>query len=139
MSAAKLTLQVITQEEHLLTDIVEQVSAPTVAGEVTILPHHISLFTKLAAGEIRYFKAGREVSYVVSGGFMEVSGGKTVTILADSAINSEKINVAKAEAAKKRAEELLKEKTGQRELLLAEADLRRALMELKVARKKKLG
>lgn len=139
MSAAKLTLQVITQEEHLLTDIVDQVSAPTVAGEVTILPHHISLFTKLTAGEIRYLKAGHEVSYVVSGGFMEVSGGKTVTILADSAINSEKINVAKAEAAKKRAEELLKEKTGQRELLLAEADLRRALMELKVARKKRLG
>ena len=139
MSSGKLTLQVITQEQHLLTDIVDAVTAPTVSGEVTILPHHISLFTKLQAGEVRYQKTGKEMSYVVSGGFMEVSGGKTVTILADSAINSEKINVAKAEAAKKRAEELLKEKTSTRDLILAEADLRRAIMELKVARKKRRG
>lgn len=137
MSAAKLTLQVITQEEHLLTEIVDAVTAPAIEGEVTILPHHISLFTKLEAGELVYQKAGHKISYVVSGGFMEVAGGNTVTILADSAINSERINIAKAEEAKKRAEELLKEKTSQRELLLAEADLRRAIMELKVARKKK--
>ncbi|MFC1653459.1 ATP synthase F1 subunit epsilon [Patescibacteria group bacterium] len=136
MAAAKITLQVVTQEKHLLTEIVDSVSAPTVMGEVTVLPHHISMFTRLDAGEIKYVKAGKEISYVISGGFMDVSGGKTITVMADSAIHSDKINVAKAEAAKRRAEELLQDKQSQRELLLAEADLRRAIMELKVARKR---
>ncbi|OGV93450.1 ATP synthase F1 subunit epsilon [Microgenomates group bacterium RIFCSPLOWO2_01_FULL_47_10] len=137
MAPVKLTLQIITQESHLLTDIVDSVTAPTVMGEITILPHHISLFTRLDAGEVRYTKAGKEIDYVVSGGFMEVSGGNTVTILADSAIHADEINIAKAEAAKQRAESLLKEKTSQRDLLLAEADLRRAMMEIKVAKKRR--
>lgn len=135
--SVKINLEIITQEKHLLSEVVDMVSAPTASGEVTILPHHISLFTKLDAGEIRYQKAGKEVSFVVSGGFMEVSGGNKITVLADSAISSSEINIAKAEAAKKRAEELLKEKTSTRDMLLAEAELRRALMEIKVARKRK--
>ena len=61
---------------------------------------------------------------------MDVSGGKTVTIIANSAIHSDKISLAKAEAARDRAENILREKHSQREALLAEAELRRAIMEI---------
>lgn len=133
---AKLTLQIVTQEKHMLTETVGYVSAPTPQGEITILPHHISLFTKLDTGEVHYKIGEREISYVISGGFMDVSGGKTVTILANSAIHSDEISVAKAEAAKERAENILREKHSQREAILAEAELRRSIMELNIARKK---
>jgi F-type H+-transporting ATPase subunit epsilon len=136
---AQLNLEIVTQEKHLLSIRCDAVTVPTVMGEVTILPHHLSLFTKLDAGELKYQRAGEAIGFVISGGFMDVSGGKTVTILADSAIRSDKIDMAKAEAAKKRAEGLIAEKQSRRDLLMAEADLRRAIMELKVARKQKLG
>jgi len=136
---AQLRLEIVTQEKELFGELVDFVSAPTQTGEVTILPHHLSLFTKLDAGEVKYSKAGKVIGFVISGGFMDVSGGKMVVILADSAIRSDQINVARAEEAKKKAEETLKEKQSKRDFMLAEAELRRAIMELKVARKKRQG
>lgn len=133
---AKLTLQIVTQEKHMLTEIVDLVGVPAVGGELTILPHHLSLFTKLGTGEVKYQKGGKEISYVISGGFVDVSGGNTVMVLANSAIHSDEISIAKAQAAKERAENILREKHSSRESLLAEAELRRAILELNVARKK---
>lgn len=135
----KLNLEIITQESHLLNDSVDSVSVPTVLGEVTILPHHLSLFTKLEIGELTYKKAGDETRYVIAGGFMDVSGGKKVTILADAAIRSDKVNLAQAQAAKERAEKLMAEKTSDRDFALAEAQLKKSLLELKVARRRKLN
>lgn len=134
---ADLKLEIITQEKELLRDTVESISAPTQMGEVTILPHHLSLFTKLEPGEVKFTKSGKATSFVISGGFMDVSKGELVVILADSAIRSDQINIAKAEEAKKRAESMLKEQQSKRDFMLAEAELRRAIMELKVARKHK--
>lgn len=135
--ATQLQLEIVTQERHMLSVKCDAVSAPTVVGVVTILPHHLSLFTKLDAGELKYQRAGETIGLVISGGFMDVSGGHTVTILADSAIRSDRINIAKAEAAKKRAEKLLTEKRSRRDMLIVEADLRRAVMELRVAKKQR--
>lgn len=134
---AQLRLEIVTQEKELLNELVDYVSAPTVMGEVTVLPHHLSLFTKLEPGEVKYSKGGKLTSFVVSGGFMDVSGGKMVVVMADSAVRSDLINVAKAEEAKRKAEQLLKEKTSKQSLLMAEAELRKAIMELKVARKRR--
>lgn len=132
---ADLKLEIITQEKHLLKDTVDSVSAPAVQGEVTVLPHHISLFTKLEAGEVTYKKAGQTTRIIVSGGFMEISGGNTVTILADSAVRSDQVNLAKAEAAVQKAKEAMQEKRSEQDFLVAEASLRQALLELKVARR----
>ncbi|OGV91876.1 ATP synthase F1 subunit epsilon [Microgenomates group bacterium RIFCSPLOWO2_01_FULL_46_13] len=133
----QLILDIVTQEKHLLTETVDFVSAPTVLGEVTILPHHLSLFTKLDAGEIKYHKAGKLTSFVISGGFMDVSGGKKVVVLADSAIRSDLVTEAQAQEAIVRAKQTMKEKRSQQEFLQAEAQLRRSLMELRVARRRK--
>lgn len=134
---AELTLEIVTQEQELLKETVDSVSAPAVLGEVTILPHHLPLFTKLDAGEVKYDKSGHKTGFVISGGFMDVSGGNKVVILADSAIRSDQINITKAEEAMRKAEQMLKEKQSKRDLMIAEAELRRAIMELKVARRLK--
>lgn len=132
----KLLLKVITQEKELLTQEVESVTIPTVDGEITVLPHHIPLFTKIKVGEIIYRNGEEEHSVVVTDGFMEISPQNVVTIMADSAIRSADIDILKAQEAKTRAEELMKEKLDQRDFVLAEASLRKALMEIQAFNKR---
>ena len=134
---ALLDIEIITQEKHLLSAEAESVTVSALEGEVTILPFHIPLFTKLNPGELVLKLHGSETRYVISGGFMDVSGGKSITILADSAIRSDEINLEKAQEARKNAEELMQNQDDKKAYLLAEAQLRRALMEIKIHNKLK--
>lgn len=131
-----LSLDIITQEEHLLSETVDQITAPSVGGEVTILPNHIPLFTKLDDGLIRFKKNGIDHEYAVMGGFMDVAPNNRVTILADTALRAADINLAKAEEAKKKAEAAMQNKQSEVEFKQAEASLRKALLELNVARRR---
>jgi F-type H+-transporting ATPase subunit epsilon len=130
-----LTLEIVTQEKHLLTEEIDQLTAPSAAGEVTILPNHIPLFTRLQDGVIRYKIGSLFVEYAVLGGFMDVAPGNKITILADSAVRTDKINIAKVEAAKAKAEEAMANRQSEFEFKQAEASLRKALLELKAARR----
>lgn len=130
-------LKIITQEKHLLQEEVESVTIPTVDGEITVLPNHIPLFTRIKTGELVYRMNNQEHSVVVTDGFMDVSPENTVTIMADSAIRSADIDLLKAQQAKERAEEMMKEKLDQRDFVLAEASLRKALMEIQTFNKRK--
>ena len=134
--STQLTLTIVTQEQELLTEKVDQITAPTTSGEVTILPNHVPLFTRLQTGVVTYKVAGKETQIVVSNGFMDVAPNNEVTVLTDSATHERDISVAQAEEAAKRAEEMMKEKTERRDFLMAEASLRKALWELKIARKR---
>lgn len=132
-----LSLEIITQEKVILKDDVDEIIVPTVTGQITILPKHISLLTNIAEGEVIIKKNNKEQSLVVTGGFLEVKGDK-VTILADYAVRGEDIEITRAEAAKKRAEKLMEESTSKKDFVQAEAQLRRLLLELKVAQKRKV-
>src|SRR5208282_2833527 len=101
-----LNLEIVTPEARVYSDTVDTVVIPTVEGEVGILPGHIPLVTQLGAGELRATKGGVTEHLVVGGGFAQVSGEK-VSILADSAIEEEKIDENAVAAAMKRAEEAL--------------------------------
>lgn len=133
--AHNITLTIITQEKELLKEEVSQVTVPTTTGEITVLPNHIPLFTQLQVGELTYKKDGKSITVVISGGFMDVAPNNTITVLTDSAIEERNISVAKAEEAKKKAEEDMSQKLDKRKFLMAEASLRRAMLELKVAKK----
>lgn len=141
MSDATLHLTILTQERELLTRQVHSLSVVTVQGEITVLPHHIPLFTKLADGELvyRFLEGGKEQqgSFVVSGGFLDVGPTGEVTVLADHALRSEDINEARAEEARRQAEEAMKNRASERDFKIAEASLRRALTELKIAEKRR--
>lgn len=135
-----LKLTIVTQEKELLNQEVESVTAMTTTGEVTILPSHIPLMTKLSDGELTYKIKGTPHIFAVTGGFMNVEPGNKVIVLADSAVRSEDINEARAETARKRAyDSMQNQKLSKTEMQIAEGELRKAILELKVVRKRRSG
>lgn len=134
---ARIRCEVVTAEEAVFSGEVDMVVAPGVEGQLAILPHHAFLMTALTYGELVIHRAGQEEEYIaIGGGFMEV-GPDYVTILADSAERAEEIDIERAEA-RRRAEETMSQK--QREavdLARAEAALRRSMVRLKVARRRR--
>lgn len=104
-----MKFQIVTPERTMFSDEIDQVSLMTENGEITILPHHIPLVTKLKPGEVRYKKQGRESAIAVSGGFGVVRDDGTVAILADNAEHAHEIDLARAEEARARAAKLMEE------------------------------
>lgn len=132
----KLLLEIVTPIKIVYKEEVDGLVIPTITGEITILPNHIPLLTKITPGELIVKKGAVLHSLAITGGFLEVSKNK-ITVLADYAVRSEDIETAKAEEARKRAEKLLQERLEEKDFAKAEADLRRSLLELKVARKRR--
>lgn len=98
---------IVTPQGVTYQDKVEQVSIPTIDGEITVLEGHATLIAVLKPGELRIGKAGYSVSVAVSGGVVEMRHTGDMYVLADTAERAEHIDLERAEAAKKRAEELL--------------------------------
>lgn len=103
-----LTLEIVTPEAKVYSDIIDTVVIPTVEGEIGILPGHIPLLTQVDSGELRVTKGTTTEWLAVSGGFAQIEGDR-VRVLAENAINEEKIDENIVEAALKRAEAELKE------------------------------
>lgn len=128
-----LRLTIITQERMVYSGDVDMVIAPGADGALGILPHHAPLMTALVPGELRLKRGAEEEIFAIGGGFMEVLPDR-VTVLADSAERAEEIDVARAEAARRRAEARLQGRTEEQvDFARAEASLRRAIVRLKVA------
>lgn len=130
-----IKLDVVTAERVVYSREVDAVIAPGVEGQLGILPHHAPLMTMLQAGELVARKGGEEEIMAISGGFLEVRPDRVI-VLADQAERAEEIDMTRAQAARKRAEERLRDRkaTGLDEAR-AEAALRRALTRLSVAEK----
>ncbi len=131
-------LEIVTAERTVLSDNVDQINAPGADGRMGVLPRHEPLMTMLVPGDLPIIKNGESTPFAVSGGFMEVLPDR-VTILADTAERADEIDEARADAARKRAEELLQERRSEQEAVMAEAQLRRAMVRLRVARLKRGG
>jgi F-type H+-transporting ATPase subunit epsilon len=131
-----IRLDIVTAERLVFSEDVDVVVAPGVEGQLGILPHHTPLMTMLQPGELRVRKAGAELSLAISGGFLEVRPDRVI-ILADAAERVEEIDVARAEEAKRRAEERLKEHAPDVDLTRVEASLRRALTRLEVVQRRR--
>jgi F-type H+-transporting ATPase subunit epsilon len=128
-------LDIVTAERIVYSDEVEAVIAPGAEGQLGLLPHHAPLMTLLEAGELVARKGGKEESMAISGGFLEVRSDRVI-VLADQAERAEEIDITRAEAARKRAEERLRDrKAAGLDEARAEAALRRALTRLSVAEK----
>ena len=103
-----LTLEIVTPEARVYSDMVDTVVIPTVDGEIGVLPGHIPLLTQVDDGELRVLKGAETMFLAVSGGFAQIDGDK-VRILAENAITEEKIDENAVELAMKRAEQELRE------------------------------
>jgi len=100
----KLTLEIVTPDRALVNEQVDEVELPGSEGYFGVLPGHSPLLASLQVGEL-WYRIGNEKHYLsVSFGFVEVLP-EHVTVLARIAEKAQDIDVARAEAAKKRAEE----------------------------------
>jgi len=129
---ATTRLDVVTAEREVFSDEVDEVVAPGVEGQLGILPHHAPLMTTLLPGELLIKKGGEEFYLAISGGFIEARPDRII-VLADTAERVEEIDIARAEEAKRRAEQRLAEGVPGVDTARAEAALRRSLIRLRVA------
>jgi F-type H+-transporting ATPase subunit epsilon len=127
-----LTLEIVTPDRALVTSEVDEVQVPAADGYLGILPGHTPLLATLKVGQLSYRK-GSELFYLsIAFGFVEVLPDR-VTILAQIAERAEDIDVTRAEAAKKRAEERLSRATVDMDFERARIALMKALIRLQVA------
>jgi F-type H+-transporting ATPase subunit epsilon len=132
----KLKLEIVTPYGLVLSDDVDEVVCSGSEGEFGVLPGHVSFFTTLKIGMLAY-KKGNETRYVfVNWGYAEVGPDK-VLVLADSAEKSEDIDLERAKASMKRAEERLK-KAEETDFARATSSLERGITRIQVAEKKTL-
>lgn len=131
-------LEVVTAERVVMSEEVDQINVPGASGRMGILARHEPLLTSLQPGQMDIIKGSERTPFAISGGFMEVLPDR-VTILADTVERADEIDEARAEAARRRAEELMRDRRTDQEMLIAEAQLRRAMVRLQVARLKRGG
>lgn len=132
---SSLHLTIVSQEKELAKVGAQSVSVPGTQGELTILPGHVPLVTRLQPGVIRYDVDGVQRELAVSQGFVTVNVGSEVIVMVDSAMEARDISLAKAEEAIARAKEAVQLSSDQRQRLKAEAELRFALLQLRIAQK----
>jgi len=130
-----LNLEIVTAERPVYSDDVDIVIAPGIVGQLGIVPNHDALMTILEPGELCVRKGSEESFIAISGGYLEVLNNKVV-ILADAAEHAEEIDMARAEAAKQRAQERLQHPT-EMDSARAEAALRRSIARIKVAERRR--
>jgi len=128
-----LTVDIVTAERLVLSEAgVDEVVVPGIEGELAVLPMHAPLLTMIKPGVMVIKRGSDETEMAITGGFLEVREDK-VTILADAAERAEEIDVARAEEARRRAEQQLERRDSEADLVSAAAQLQKALLRLRVA------
>lgn len=132
MSSSLFHLRVATPQRILVDlDNVEVVTVPAEEGQISVLAFHTPLLTRLAPGVVSYKTEHEERVLGVNQGFMEVSDNK-VNILADFAILPEEADVRRAQEARERAQREMEKRLEGTDFQQVEAELRKALLELKL-------
>ncbi len=133
--ADTLRLEIVTPAGTVYSEDVEMVTLPGVAGEMGVYPQHVRLITQLVPGELIVRKNGRDQFIATGEGLIEVTAD-CVAILTDQAIPAERIDEAKVEEARQRAEARLREKLSDEEVASVNASLARSLAQLRVKRRR---
>ena len=129
---SKILLEVVTPDRAVVREDVDEIQLPGSEGYFGVLPGHTPLLASLKIGEL-WYRVGQDKHYLaIAGGFVEVLPGH-VTVLAQIAERADDIDVARAEAAKKRAEERLARREAELDLERAQFALSKALVRLQVA------
>jgi F-type H+-transporting ATPase subunit epsilon len=131
-----LKLEIVTPEGVAFSDDVEMVGLRSVEGQIGILPHHLRLMTQMLPGEMMVRKDGRDQFLAVGEGLVDVTG-EQVSIATDMAVEADRIDEAKAEEARRRAEARLRDKISDEEVASVNASLARSLAQLHVKRRRR--
>jgi F-type H+-transporting ATPase subunit epsilon len=133
---ATLHLEIVTADRTIFSGEVDQVTVPGGAGVMGILANHAPVLSTLKPGELRIRRGADIDEYAIGGGFIDIHDNKVI-ILADSAERADDIDAERADVARKRAEELLRNPPSSKEdLFKLETSLRRSQVRLNIARKR---
>jgi F-type H+-transporting ATPase subunit epsilon len=133
--ATTIHVDIVSAEGEIFSGEAAMVFAPAVMGEIGIAPRHAPLLTTLKPGEVRVqTPGGEEQFFYVSGGAIEVQP-HLVTVLADTALRAKDLDEAAALQAKQRAEEALKDRGSKVEVAELQAELARAMAQIKAIEK----
>ena len=133
--AATLHLEIITPDAKIFEGEAEFVELPGAEGDMGVFPQHETMLTELKAGELRITHDGKVESLAIGEGFAEIRAD-SIVVMTDGAVPEARIDEKAAEAAVKRAEELLKSASLQGdELEATQASLARSLAQIKVKRR----
>ena len=133
--ADTFTLEVVTPARQVVNEAVNEAQVPVLGGYIGVLPGHTPLLGEMGIGELSYHAGNRVVSCTAIGGFVEVLADRVI-VLADKAERAEEINVARAEAARDRAQKRLATQNDPNvDWKRAEESLKRAQVRLQVAAK----
>jgi F-type H+-transporting ATPase subunit epsilon len=127
-----LRLQIVSADRSLVNETVDEVEVPGADGYFGVLPGHTPLLALLGAGELWYRKGAERVYLSIAFGFAEVQPDRVI-VLAQIAEKADEIDVARAEAAMKRAEERLAQSTVDMDFERARMALLKALVRLQVS------
>src|SRR5882672_11130523 len=129
---AHLQLQIVSADRALVNEQVDEVQIPGAEGYFGVLPGHTPLLATLQVGQL-WYRQGQDKHYLsIAFGFAEVQPDR-VTILAQIAESAHEIDIARAEAAKRRAEERLSKSTVDMDAERARISLLKSLIRLQVA------
>ena len=129
-----LKLEIVTPEGKVYSEDVEMVTLPGLVGQFGVYPQHTPLTTQMVPGEIIARKDGRDLFLATGEGLIEVTSNR-VSVLTDLAVAADRIDEAKAEEARRRAEARLREKLSDEEVAATNASLARSLAQLRVKRR----
>src|SRR3972149_1151802 len=131
-----IRIEIASQDRMVFEGDADMVLIPGVSGIMGILPNHAPLLSTLGVGVLEVRSEGRGLYFTITGGMVEVQPD-IVTVLADAAENVQEIDVARAEAARRRAEEILKQgpPPDMDSYLALEAALKRSTLRLDAVRK----
>jgi F-type H+-transporting ATPase subunit epsilon len=133
--ANTIQVDIVSAEGQIYSGPATMVFVPASQGDIGIAPRHAPLLTTLKAGEVRVKPPeGEELLFWIGGGALEIQP-HLVTVLADTAARAHDLDEAAAVAAKQRAEEALKDRTGAMEIAEAQAELARAAAQIKAIEK----
>ena len=133
--ANTLKLEIVTPAGTVYFEDIDMVTLPGVAGQMGVYPQHVPLITHMVPGEMIVRKDGRDLFMATGEGLIEVTA-KHVAILTDLAIAADRIDEAKAEEARQRAEARLHDKLSAAEVATVNASLARSLAQLRVKRRR---
>ena len=135
--AETLRLEIVTPQAVVFSEDVDMVTFPGIEGQMGVYPQHVPLITMIIPGEIIVHRNGAETFLAVGEGVVEVTA-KKVAIVTDMAIPSERIDEAKVEEARLRAEARLREKLSDEEVASVNASLVRSVAQLQVRRRRRV-
>ncbi|OEU74207.1 MAG: ATP synthase F1 subunit epsilon [Desulfuromonadales bacterium C00003068] len=131
--ADTLKLEMVTPYKRVLSEEVDEIIAPGVAGELGFLPNHTPLLTTLKIGELTYRQGGNTFHVALNWGYVEIEDDKVI-ILAETAEPADQIDLARAKAALGRAEDALKKlEPEDKDFRIMESALERAIIRIQVA------